>query len=258
MKFKLDLLVCMLFALLELVSSLAIAETRVTSPGRKEILPLVLKNMPMNSERRCVGIAAVAEALLEGKVLERPEASMTLDQLATVIFENLSSNASIAYPAKITTSGKVLPITDPEVLDQLSSQVTELYKAEASWIAEQPRGAEKLQRAQALAVQSEKELRRALSADEDKTELLCCFGFREFPDGSYKETYHAVVIREFKDGSLAVFDPNDPGKPIRCQFSTHDGELVIEWKCGYRDRGFSTTQTYRVVPKSRFFRHARK
>ena len=212
----------------------------------------------MNSDLRCVGIAAVAEALLEGKVSEGPEASITLDQLAQVIFDNLSSDAAIAYPAEIILNDKALPITDTAVLNELSTRVAELYKAEAARIFRQPTGAEKLRRAQAFAIQSEKELRRELAEDNDKTEFMCCFGFREFPDGTYKETYHAVLLREFEDGTLAVFDPNDPGKPIRCQFSTHAGELVIEWKCGYRDRGFSTTQTYRVVPKSRFFRHARK
>lgn len=258
MKFKLDLPNCTIFALVYLASSFAIAETATTSPGRKENIPLALKNMPMNSERRCVGIAAVAEAILEGKISEKPGTHLHIDQLAHSIFDSLSNEARLVYPAELTIQGKRRAITDISVLYQLSSRVAELYKAEAEAVAEKPGGRRKLQTAQDLAVQSETELRQVLAEDEDKTEVLCCFGFREFPDGTYKETYHAVVVRESEDGTLAVFDPNDPGKPITCHFRTGQGNLIVEWRCGYRDSGVSTTQTYQVVPKSRYFRTVRK
>ncbi len=237
----------------------ATAQTPTTSATNldESDLPVVLKHMPMNSDLRCVGISSVAEALLEGRTLRNESSEISLDQLAKSIFDGLSTDEAINYPAQLKVRDQLRSITDTEVLNKISSRVAELYKAETTRIADSPAGLGKIKTAQAAVLRSEEELHGALDADRDQTELFCCFGYREFPDGTYKQTLHAVVMRKSDQGKIFVFDSNDPGEPIACSFHTFQGELIAEWSCGFRNHGYETTQRYRLVPKSVYFKIAR-
>ncbi len=235
----------------------ATAQTSATVDRADSAVPLVLKNMPMNSDLRCVGISSVAEALLEGRASKSVTSETSLDQLAKSIFDGLSTDNAIDYPAEVRVNQQLRQITEPDVLNEISSRVAALYKAEATRIADSPAGLKKLRAAQAAVLRSEEELHGALDADDDKTEVFCCFGYREFPDGQYKQTLHAVVMSKTDQGTIVVFDSNDPGGPIACNFRTFQGELIAQWSCKYRNHGYETTQRYRLVPKSRYFKIAR-
>lgn len=245
---RLTLLSCFAFAL-------AIAEG--TAYSNSADLPIVLRNMPTNSDQRCVGIVAVAEALLEGQPLDETANADDVERLAGSIFRNLATDEPCKFPRKLEIDGKLEEITSPAALKQLSTRVAELYKQETNSILQTPDGEARLQRAQRQTLATKQALINRLESDADKTEFFCCFGERRFPDGTYKTTSHAVLFRKFANGDLTVFDPNDPGRPIECKLSESSGILTAEWSCRYRDTGDITWQRYVLVPKQTFFRIAR-
>ena len=213
-----------------------------------------LQNMPMNREHRCVGIAAVSESLLEGK---RYDSQLSIDELARSIHRNLSRDERIEFPSQLELRGHRVAVEDKAVLSQLSIKVADLYKEESKQAWRTPHGAEQLTAAKRAVVRTRRRLHRILEEDRDNTEFFCCFGKRRFPDGTYKDTYHAAVFQLTDYGNIVVFDSNEPGKPFHCKLEQTVDRLTVEWTCKYRDTGMVTTQRYELVPKSTFFRIAR-
>lgn len=222
-------------------------------------VPRLLRNMPTNSDQRCVGIAGVAAILLEGERLELHglESDIRSEELALMIFDRLSSEDSIQYPSHLSIHGRPVSVESADALRMLSDQVAELYKSEARRMNRSAFGRKRLRLANAAFIESERALHNTLDADPDKTELFCCLGYRRFPNGSYKETYHAVLFRKTPQGNVVVFDPNDPGKPIEIEFDEDERRLMVKWKCVYQDTGQQTTQTYQVIPRRTYFSIAR-
>lgn len=220
-------------------------------------LPLVLRNMPTNSDQRCVGITAVTEALLEGQPTNETASEADFERLAKSIFRNLATDEPCKFPQHVKLEGERLKITSPAALKHLSTRIAELYKQETNRILQIPNGAARLQSAQRQTLATKQALIDILDADADKIEFFCCFGERRFPDGTYKTTSHAVLFRKSTNGDLTVYDPNEPGRPIECKLSESSGILTAEWSCRYRETGDITWQRYVLVPKRTFFRIAR-
>lgn len=211
-----------------------------------------LANMPQNSDQRCVGIAGVAEALLEGN---RQDAKLTnVDDLARTVYEGFTAAEPIAYPARVMLKGKGIATDDPASLLALSTRVADLYKADYHRLSASPAGLRQLAEAETEVIKSRNELEVLVAADPDRTMFFCCFGQRTFPDGTVKDTSHAVLIHFTPAGKLAIYDPNDPGKSISCELEDTADGLVASWRCRYRDQNVQTTQRYQVVPQYRYFK----
>ena len=215
----------------------------------------ILRNMPVNSDFRCTGIALVAEALLDGEIIpgdecDRPEA------LARAIFECAGKNTSIRYRPMLCLEASAAPIQSREALDRLSTEVANLYKQRHLQLIATEEGKRKIVAGQQAQVRTQGELDAILDADRDKIHAFMVIGIRQFPDASEKPTYHVVLIAKGADGTKVIYDPNDPGAAIDCQMSeTHEG-LFVKWTCKYRDTGQVTTQEYQIVDRERFFQLA--
>lgn len=214
----------------------------------------LLKRMPVNSEQRCVGIAAVAEALLDGKK-EAAGRTVSVNRLANEIYQNLHSPMQVAVPAQLEVDGTMVNTKSEAALTALSSRVAELYKADYLRLAQSERGRRKLVAAEKLVVESRVDWSHILQADPDGIVFFCGFGRRWFPDGRIRRTSHAFLLSQ--DGTKCiVYDPNAPGKAINCVLTESDAGLLIEWTGPYRNTGETTTQRYRIVEHERFFRAA--
>jgi hypothetical protein len=215
--------------------------------------PSILQNMPVNSEERCVGITIVVAALLEGNRTngdrqDRPE------ELAKRIYATLTTGKPVHYSRYLLSNGRSLAIDSREALDTLSTLVADLYKEDYRRLIQTEEGRRRLFQAAGGFVRTREELEGLLDRHTDKTDVFLAGGIRRFPDGTVKETHHAVLIRNGPSGELLVFDPNDPGVPIRCRVETDEDGLVLEWTCRYKDTGMITTQRYHIIPKDRYFR----
>ena len=215
----------------------------------------ILRNMPVNSDFRCTGIALVAEALLEGELIDDGGCDRP-DELGKLIYENASKQAKTRYRTKLCLDHGALPIQSREALDRISTEVANLYKQRHLDLVATNEGKRKIVAAQQAMVKSTKELDQILDADRDKIHAFMVIGIRQFPDGSEGATYHVVLIAKSAEGKKVIYDPNDPGSAIDCRMlETPDG-LYVKWTCKYRDTGQITTQEYQIVSRETFFRLA--
>jgi len=213
----------------------------------------ILRHTPTNSDKRCVGISVVSEALLDGIRLEG-DGPGNVAQIAQQIYNSLPTGQEIRYRRDVTIEGVRVPIHSEAAIDKLSTLIADKYKRDYFRLLKTEEGRQKLLAAQNSFVVTSSELERILDADVDKIDAFCGFGRRLFPDGTLKKTTHAFLIGKRSDGDIVVYDPNDPGSPIICQILNKEGGVTIKWTCQYRDTGHITTQCYRVVHKDRFFR----
>jgi hypothetical protein len=215
----------------------------------------VLENMPVNSGKRCLGIAAVAEALLHGREIKGNGHDLP-EELARRVYGRLAAGGQVRYHARVLLGGRPVPIESTEAMDRLGTLVANLYKQDYFRLLRTQQGRRRLIRAQDSVLTTRKQLDGVLDAAPDKTAFFCAGGTRWFPDGRVESTHHAVLLRRGADGRHFVYDPNDPGSPIACRLSDNEKDLVVAWTCHYRDTGLVTTQRYRLVPAGRFFQLA--
>src|SRR5688572_14561283 len=78
----------------------------------------ILRNMPVNSDFRCTGIALVAEALLEGELIDDGGCDRP-DELGRLIYENASKQAQTRFRSKLCLNHGALPIQSREALDRI-------------------------------------------------------------------------------------------------------------------------------------------
>jgi len=117
-------------------------------------------------------------------------------------------------------------------------------------------GIQRLRTAMTNIVMSSEKLDAILDADPDKIDVFLCAGIRRFPDGTFKDTNHAILIAKTANGDKVVYDPNEPGSAIACRLNDTEDGLEITWKCRYRDTGQVTIQRYHLLSKESFFRFA--
>lgn len=245
-----------LIALLITITVRGIAVAQDSAPpaeaGNLRLREIVLNNLPTNSDQRCIGIAMVSEALLDGVRLEE-DGPDDVAQIAQQIYLSLTNGQVVRCRRDVMIGATRVPIFSAAAIDKLSTLVADKYKRDYFRLLKTEAGRQKLFAAQSDFVVSSRDLERILAADADELDAFCGVGRRVFPDGTEKETTHAFLIARSPDGKLVVHDPNDPGRPIACQILNTDDGVTIEWTCRYRDTGHVTTQTYRIVHKDKFF-----
>ncbi|MFG0334670.1 MAG: hypothetical protein ACF8TS_15040 [Maioricimonas sp. JB049] len=223
-----------------------------------------LQHMPVNSQRRCVGVCAVSEALLEGRpqtgdepVGEGPAADSRLHDpavLARAIYSGLARETPVTYPRTVRIDGESRPIESPAVLARLSTLVADMYRTDFQRVSASSDHARQLALAQRTFVPDRASLLKMLRRDRDRTALFIGTGERTFPDGRLRPTYHAFLLTEAKDGRILVFDPNAPGQPWPCTIRDTPAGVQVAWTSPYRDTGQTTHQQYRVAGQRRYFR----
>ncbi len=229
------------------------AVTSSAGAKSRSAVPRILRNMPTNSDERCLGISVVAEALLGGKRLDRDGLDAPED-LARRIYDGLTNGRKLRYHGRVSIDGRRVPIDSREALEKLSTLVAKLYKRDYHALSKTEQGRQRLVAGQTSFIRTSAELDRILRDDPDKTDVFLASGKRWFPDGTVKDTYHVILIRKEPGGEKSVYDPNDPGSPIASRAEDTDNGLMIEWTCRYKDTGVVTRQRYRIVHKDDFFR----
>ena len=217
---------------------------------------LILKDMPVNHDDNCLGISAVAEALLEGSRYESADGEEA-EEVAGRIFDNLTLDKQISYPSRLLLDGRAVRIESKEALSALSSQVSALYKREYIRLNESENGRQQLVAGQAHLVESAGALDAIIEGDQDRMEVFCGIGRRDFPTKPSERTDHVILIGKSKDGGLFVFDPNDPTSQLPCTLVPGSKGLMVEWSCRYPDTGEMTTQKYYLIRASDYFRTIR-
>jgi hypothetical protein len=215
----------------------------------------ILRNMPVNSDSRCTGIALVAEALLEGEMVSGLECDQP-EELARQIFENARSNGSIRFQSNMCLEQGLAAIQSRVALERVSTEVANLYKRRHLELMASEEGKSRIVKAQLAMVTTLSELDAILEADRDKIHAFMVIGIRQFPDASEKPTYHVVLIAKKANGKKMIYDPNDPGTAIDCQMKETPDGLFVKWTCKYRNTGQVTTQEYQIVDRERFFQIA--
>ncbi|QDU41307.1 hypothetical protein Mal4_56730 [Maioricimonas rarisocia] len=223
-----------------------------------------LQHMPVNSERRCVGVCAVSEALLEGRpqtgdepVGDDPAASSRLHDpavLAHAIYVSLTGETPVTYPRTVRINGESLPIESPSVMVHLSTLVADMYRADFQRVTASSDHAYQLALAQRRFVPDGTALLAMLRGDPDRTAIFIGTGERTFPDGHLRPTYHAFLLSEAEDGRILVFDPNAPGQPWPCTIRNTPRGVQVAWTSPYRDTGQTTHQQYRIAGQQQYFR----
>ncbi len=211
----------------------------------------VLANMPVNADRRCVGISLVAEALFEGtrKLGRPPEAA---DTLASRIYSTAHTDQPIDYPVATLVNGRPVSTVSTESLDRLTHHVFCQYRRDYFRMIADPQACQTLTTTMAHPIATREALTAVLRADADGVEVFCGQGTRTFPDGTRHETHHAFLLA-YIDDDIVVYDPNDFAAPTPCRLAELHGCLHVSWNCTCRDEQVETEQTYLVIGKRQYF-----
>ena len=215
----------------------------------------ILRNMPQNSDFRCVGISLVAAALLEGRLVEGSGCDDPA-KLGQQVYDGVLRKSPLQYRPKLCTDDGAVAIQTRDGLEKLSIVVANLYKQRHLELIATELGRDRLRAAMTKVVSTSTELDEILEADPDKIDAFLCAGIRRFADGTFKDTNHAILIAKTPAGDKVVYDPNDPGEAIPCRFHDNEDGVEITWKCLYRDTGQTTIQRYHILRKEVFFRLA--
>jgi hypothetical protein len=217
----------------------------------------LLLNMPVNSDRRCVGISLVGAALLEGERLSDGQGQVgDPRELGGRIFAAAFTKSRVQYPERLRVVDRDVPIQSREGLDALTTAVADCYKERHVELIATEEGRNKLWAAEKKVLRDVMELDALLEADLDHVIPLLAIGSRRFPDGNIKATNHAVLFARQASGERVVFVANDPGQPIACRFAKSGEGLLVFWTCRYRDTGQTTSQYYYLIETDQFFRTA--
>jgi hypothetical protein len=207
-------------------------------------LPQAVHNMPLNSERRCVGIAGVVEAIAEAKLVASVESPETC---AEQVYQHLLTKQPLKLPTKIELNKQTIPIESKDAIDQIGSLVADKFKRNHERLLETENGAIRIIVARSQYLPTKAALDDLINSDVDGLVFIAGDGKRTFPDGEAKETNHAFLVQRLPTGKYVVFDPNEPGKGINLNIRITDHLLELEWTGQYRDTGKITTQRYHVV-----------
>jgi len=215
----------------------------------------ILLNMPVNSDHRCVGISLVAAALLEGELVADDRADEA-HELGERIYGAAFMKRRVRFRAKLKVGDRDEPIQSRVALNALATAVADRYKQRHLELIATAKGRNRLWAAEGTVLRDMAELDSLLMTDADHIVPLLVVGSRRFPDGSVKDTNHAVLVAETLAGEKVVHDPNDPGQPIPCRFTKTAEGLSVAWTCRYRDTGETTSQQYFMIEVDKFFRAA--
>ncbi len=212
----------------------------------------IFLNMPMNSDRRCMGISLVAAALLEGECIADGACDVPR-QLGNQIYDGAISKQRVRFQETLCLGEARVAIQSREGLDALATAVMDRYKALYQEMIASDAGRRRLRSAERLVIRTSRELDSILDADRDKIVAFPVVGSRKFPSGETKDSNHAVLIAKRQNGAKVVYDPNDPAKAIACELNETEDGLEIGWTCRYRDTGMTTTQHYLLLHPDKAF-----
>jgi hypothetical protein len=215
----------------------------------------LLINMPMNSDRRCFGIALAGAALLEGETISDEQCDVP-DDLGKQIFDAAFANKTVRFRRLLCLGSSRVAIGSREGLEALTTAVADQYKQRHEELIASAEGRNKLFEAENKVLQTRRDLDAIMEGDGDHIVPLFLVGVRRFPDGEIKDTNHVVLITNGADGEKVVYDPNDPGTPISCKIEASRRGLLISWTCRYKDTGLVTSQAYRILETDWFLREA--
>lgn len=199
----------------------------------------LLQNMPMNDDKRCLGIALTMEVLLEA-TLTPDGAAETPRELGQRIYQSVRDDAAVRCGDTVVIAGRTMPVWSPEALQAISTAVADLYKRDYFATAG-PAGEGQVE---GRVIASLLELDDLISQDGDGVVMMGGMGQRWFADGTTAETTHAFLVAKGAAGGYVVHDPNDPGTRIAARVTENDGEVELEWEAQYRDTGQLTRQRY--------------
>ena len=213
----------------------------------------ILKNMPVYHDRRCVGVVLVAAALLEGQPIADEECDVP-GELGKRIYDAAVTRERVRFHRELCIGEKRIATESPSALDALSTAVADQYKSHYDAMKATIEGRAKLWRADSEVIKRVDELYQLLDADRDHIVAFPATGKRMFPDGRIQDTSHAILIAKKPAETIVVYDPNDPGKPIPCQLNETAEGLLIDWTCGYKDKGSTARQVCRLLHSEKAFR----
>src|SRR5204863_1694943 len=133
----------------------------------------ILRNMPVNSDSRCVGISLVAAALLEGQIENGDDCDLPAE-LGRKIYDGALNKTAPRYYLKLCLDEGARPIQSREALEKLSTVVADLYKQRHLELIASEQGIQRLRAAMAKVVMSSEELDAILGADSDKIDVFLC------------------------------------------------------------------------------------
>jgi hypothetical protein len=208
----------------------------------------VIRNMPMNDGESCMGIAITVEAILEAH-LEHASTTTTAQEMAVLINENKGRHR-LKIARRITIASEKASISSAQALSVISSLVNlhcqEDHKRLLSVL-------EMGQDGHLTLVNTIRELEQLLDEDSDGIDVFFGHGSRTFPSGLSQESYHAFLIGR-QSSQFVVYDSNDPGRSLECDWEEDEAGLLVSWTCQYKDTKEVTTQRYRLVHKNEYFR----
>lgn len=235
----------------------SLSESAANDPGKLISVQqlqqtLVLSRTPLNDGKNCLGIAAVSEALAD--LAQRdPHATADLGELAHEILHSLASDSPPTIPGFVDFGAHTIPVDDPRTIQELSRLVGARYRSCFAQVGQASQAQTPPRIIGPPGVATFDELEAILAADSDRLELFCGLGVRHLPNGVLRESYHAFLIKQLPAGEMVIYDSNDPGRPLQCQFFQFENSLVVSWSCWHPVAGAVTRQRYRIVTAQTYF-----
>ena len=219
-----------------------------SSPNRN----IVLKNIPMNSDLRCVGISVTVETLLEQQYAKN-KLSLDAESFSKSVYNNLfNPQSTLEIPRNLKIDGKLISTDSKEAMNHLGTLISNIYKSEFHEALATNEGKRRLRSQQSLFLKKRQDIIDVLNNDLDKHEVFMGTGRRFFDDGNIKTTNHAFILGLVND-EIIVYDPNDPEVALACEIEEKPYGITVKWRCRYRDTGETTTQFYYLISKDVYF-----
>jgi hypothetical protein len=192
---------------------------------------------------------------LEGEITADDECD-TVEELSKQIYDAAFAKTRVRYHPNLCLDDGRLALTSREGQNELAIAVFDRYGQRHLELTATEAGVRKIRAAEANCLKSRYALERVLEADSDHIVPFALLGERRFRNGEIKDSRHAALVAKKVDGEIVVYDSNDPGRPISCRFEPSSNGILITWTCAYKDPAIVTTQQYRLIELSRFFRDA--
>jgi hypothetical protein len=213
---------------------------------------LVLQNIPVNSDLRCVGLSVIVELLLDAQY-SKETIQVDAKPFSDSVYNNLFGKSKLSIPQHIKVNNRLLPIHSKEAIDHLGTLTTNIYKKEYHAACKTQKGKVRVNSQHKFFIKTLQDITTLLKADLDEMEVFIGMGKRTFDDGTVKTTHHAFILGLDDNGDLVVRDPNDPREAWKCKVQKSDTGLTVGWRCLYRDTGHSTSQAYHLISKENYF-----
>jgi hypothetical protein len=213
---------------------------------------LILQNMPVNSNLRCVGLSVTVELLLDGHY-SKEKTEVDAKGFSESVYNNLFEKSKPVIPRHIKVNDQLLPIHSKEAINHLGTLITNIYRKEYYKVSKTPKGKVRVNSQYKFYLKTLQDVIKLLKADPDEMVVFIGVGKRTFDDGTIKITNHAFILGLDNNGALIVKDPNDPRETWKCEVQKSHRGLAVGWRCRYRKTGHVTSQTYHIMTNDTYF-----